>query len=54
METLHKVINQTCDKHCNMTEGQIQKIIEAVEVCVDNCAKQTRKLINECQPIKFL
>lgn len=52
-QTLYKVINNTCDKYCNMTEDQIQAISEAVEICVANCKKETHKLIDECQPIKF-
>lgn len=52
-ESLYKVINNTCDKYNNMREGQIQDIIEAVEKCVAACAKETRKLIDDCQPVKF-
>lgn len=53
MESIYKAINSTCDKYCNMREGQIQAITEAVEKCVDDCKKQTHELINDCQPIKF-
>ena len=52
-ETLHKVINNTCDKYCNMTEEQIRAIINAVEICVNDCVKETHKLIDKSQPIKF-
>lgn len=52
-ESLYKVINNTCDKYNNMREGQIQDIIEAVEKCVAACAKETHKLIDDCQPVKF-
>lgn len=52
-ETLYKVIDNTCDKYCNMTEGQIQAISEAVEICVADCAKETHKLIDESIPVKF-
>ena len=36
-----------------MREDQIQDITEAVEKCVAACAKETRKLIDDCQPVKF-
>lgn len=52
-QTIYKVINNTCDKYGNMSEDQIQSIIEAVEICVANCKKETHKLIDKCQPIKF-
>lgn len=52
-QTLYKVINSTCDKYGNMTEGQIQAITEAVEICVSNCAKEAHELIDKCQPIKL-
>ena len=52
-ETLYKTINDTCDKYGNMREGQIQDITEAVEKCVAACAEETRKLIDDCQPVKF-
>lgn len=50
---LDKIIADTCDKYDNMCEGQIQDITEAVEKCVAECAKEARKLIDECQPAKF-
>lgn len=50
---LYKIIDDTCDKYNNMREDQIQDIIEAVEKCVAACAKETRKLIDDCQPVKF-
>lgn len=50
---LYKIIADTCDKYGNMREGQIQDITEAVEKCVAECAKEARKLIDECQPVKF-
>ena len=50
---LYKIIADTCDKYDNMREGQIQDITEAVEKCVAECAKEARKLIDECQPAKF-
>ena len=53
-QTLYKIINDTCDKYGNMREGQIQDITEAVERCVAECAKETRKFIDDCQPAKFL
>ena len=58
METLsydavEKAINNVWNKHSNMTDSQIQAITEAVEECVGECAKKTRKLIDDCQPIKF-
>ena len=52
-QVLYKIINDTCDKYCNMREGQIQDITEAVERCVAECAKETRKLIDERQPVKL-
>ena len=52
--TLYQIIEDTCDKYNNMREGQIQDITEAVERCVTECAKATRKLIDECEPAKFL
>ena len=52
-QTLYKKIEDTCDKYKNMREGQIQDIIEAVEICVADCAKETRNLIDDCQPVKF-
>lgn len=51
--SLYKVISNTCDKYCNMTEEQINAIIDAVDICVGECAKETRKLIDNCQPVKF-
>lgn len=51
--SLYKVINNVCDKYNNMTEEQIDAISDAVEICVADCAKKTRKLIDDCQPIKF-
>ena len=52
-QTLYQIINDTCDKYNNMREGQIQDIIEAVEKCVAACAKETHKLIDDCQPVKL-
>ena len=52
-KTLYKTINDTCDKYGNMSKGQIEDITEAVEKCVAACAKETRKLIDDCQPVKF-
>ena len=52
-QTLYRIIEGTCDKYNNMREGQIQDIIEAVEKSVANCAKETRNLIDDCQPVKF-
>ena len=52
-QTLYKIIVDTCDKYNNMREGQIQDIIEAVEKSVADCAKETRNLIDDCQPVKF-
>lgn len=52
-ETLHKVINNACDKYCNMTEEQIRAINDAVNICVNDCVKETHKLIDDCIPIKF-
>lgn len=52
-QTLYKIIEDTCDKYGNMSEGQIQDIIEAVEKCVAACAEEARKLIDESQPVKF-
>ena len=51
--TLYKIIEDTCDKYNNMREGQIDDIIEAVEKCVAASAEETRKLIDESQPVKF-
>lgn len=51
--TLCKVINDTCDKYCNMTEEQIHAVIDAVNICVADCAKATQKLIDDCIPVKF-
>lgn len=51
--SLYKVIDNTCDKYCNMTEEQINAIIDAVNICVGECAKETRTLIDKCQPVKF-
>ena len=53
-QVLYQIINDTCDKYCNMSEGQIQDITEAVERCASECAKATRKFIDDCQPAKFL
>lgn len=50
--TLHKVINDTCDKYCNMTEEQIHAVIDAVNICVTDCAKATHKLIEDSIPVK--
>ena len=52
-EALYKTINDTCDKYNNMRESQIQDIIEAVEKCMADCAKETRKFIDDCLPAKF-
>lgn len=52
-QTLYKIIEDTCNKYNNMREGQIQDITEAVEKCVATCAKETHKLIDDCQPVKF-
>lgn len=52
-EALYKTINDTCDKYNNMREGQIQDIIETVEKCMADCAKETRKFIDDCLPAKF-
>ena len=51
--TLYQIIEDTCDKYNNMREGQIQDITEAVEKCVAACAEETRKLIDERQPVKL-
>ena len=52
-QTLYKIIEDTCNKYNNMREGQINDITEAVDRCVAECAKEARKLIDECQPAKF-
>lgn len=52
-KSLYKVINNTCDKYCNMTEEQINAIIDAVDDCVADCAKTAHKLIDDCIPVKF-
>ena len=52
-QVLYQIINDTCDKYCNMSEGQIQDITEAVDRCVSECAKATRKLIDDYQTVKF-
>ena len=52
-QTLYKIIEDTCDRYNNMREGQINDIIESVEKCVTACAKETHKLIDESQPVKF-
>ena len=52
-QTLYQIIEDTCDKYNNMREGQIDDIIEAVEKCVDACAEEARKLIDESQPAKL-
>lgn len=52
-QTLYKIIEDTCDKYNNMSEGQILDITEAVEKCVAACAEKTRKLIDKSQPVKF-
>lgn len=49
-ETICKTIHNSC---CNMEEGQIQDIIEALEKSVDDCKKQTHEMIDDCLPIKF-
>ena len=51
--TLYQIIEDTSDKYNNMREGQIQDITEAVEKCVAACAEETRKLIDERQPVKL-
>ena len=53
-QVLYKIINDTCDKYGNMREDQIHDITEAVERCVADCAKDTRKLIGDCQRAKFV
>ena len=52
-QTLYKIIEDTCNKYNNMRDGQINDITEAVDRCVAECAKEARKLIDECQPAKF-
>ena len=52
-EALYAVINSTCDKYCNMTEEQIHAIIDSVDICVSDCAKETYKLIGNCKPNKL-
>lgn len=52
-ESLYKVINNVCDKYNNITEEQIDAVSDAVENCVTDCAKTVRKMIDDCQPIKF-
>lgn len=51
--TVYKAITNVCDKYGNMTEEQINAIIDAVEICVADCTKKTHELIDSCQPIKF-
>ena len=53
-QVLYKIINDTCDKYFNMREDQIPDITQAVERYVSECAKETRKFIDDCQPAKFL
>lgn len=36
-----------------MTEEQIHAIIDSVDICVSDCAKETYKLIDNCQPNKL-
>lgn len=52
-QTLYKIIENTCNKYDNIHKDQIEDITEAVNRCVSACAKETRKLINESQPVKF-
>lgn len=52
-DTVHKAINDVCDKYGNMREGQIQDIIEAIKTCIADCTKETHKLIDSFQPVKF-
>lgn len=59
METLsydavEKAINNVRYKHSEMTDSQIDAITEAVQESIGDCAKKTRKLIDDCQPIKFI
>lgn len=52
-QTLYKIIEDTCNKYDNIYKDQIEDITEAVDRCVSACAKETHKLINDCQPAKF-
>ena len=51
-DAVEEVINNVYYKY-NMTDKQIEDITEAVEKCIGDCANRTRKLIDDCQPIKF-
>ena len=51
-QVLRDIIADTCIKY-DIRGSQIKDITEAVEKCVAACAKETRKLINECKPAKF-
>lgn len=46
-------IEETCKKFSNLTEEQINAIIDSVDICVSDCAKETYKLIDNCQPNKL-
>lgn len=52
-DTVYKDISDVCYKYNNMRNGQIQDIIDTVEASIAKCAKEIRKLIDDCQPIKF-
>lgn len=52
-QVLCEIIEDTCRKYDDMREGLINDITEAVDRCVAECAKETRKLIYESQPAKF-
>lgn len=53
-DAVEKAINNVWNRHSNMTDSQIQAITEAVQESIGDCAKKTRKLIDDCQPIKFI
>lgn len=53
-DAVGKAINNVRNKHGNMTDSQIQAITEAVRDSIGDCAKKTRKLIDDSQPIKFI
>ena len=46
-------IHETCKKFTSLKEEQIHAIIDSVDICVSDCAKETYKLIDNCQPNKL-
>lgn len=53
IHAVHVAINNVCDKYDNITQGQRNDIVNAIEMCIYDCVEKTNKVIDEDIPVKF-